>query len=451
MSSIVVDFLSTELTKVPKFLRGILGSNSNSALCNGIIWLSLFWIILYVCYDKLINVLLKHPEFPQYLRSRLTNSIWDLCMHACFLLSYYFHITNKYPDNGWLELKFFEQQQDSVSLLENITFAGLCSCLLANGGIQGVQRSYLCLVKFAALAVACSSAYILGFVDLSFTLAALWALTGMFDDLTRLSFCWFYKKSETCKLLVDSMFASSLMVFCTVYFYVIPLACLIPLGSMRLPGNADLVRLALFISLLCWINLVIYKSPSLNLIFHQLYHLKKSRTAYASLSAVNGRQFQSMALVCLGSGIECSLFPPGSDDGFLMAFLRSEETKRKRLVNVRIRRRNKPMLTKTLKYILALKRKLSLRIRRAISELSSEDSESDSDTTLDSDSDSSTSQYSFVQRHTPIETVRRPSEEVTLPLVDREEDIETIGVQIGNDPLDLSIIQQRVENVEDSA
>lgn len=231
-----------------------------------------FWTKLTLL---VLQILFEHLDYAQYVRSRLGSSIWDLSMHTFVLAAYCFYIAIEHPLSGWSEFNFFKNQQNSVTVLESCTFAGICSCLLANACIHGAQRSYAPLLKFAALTIACSSAYILGwasdqvlsnckiccfsFVKLSFTLAALSALTGMFEDMARLLYCCIYRR---CKFLVDTVFACSLVVFCAVYFYVIPVSCLIPLGSMRLSGNADSVRLALFISLLCWTNLIIYKSVS---------------------------------------------------------------------------------------------------------------------------------------------------------------------------------------------
>ncbi|KAH1005019.1 hypothetical protein HUJ04_006094 [Dendroctonus ponderosae] len=269
-------------------------------------------------------VLFKYLKFPQYLRSRLTNSIWDFSMHTCFLVSFRFYITKKYPYNSWDVLLFFEHQEDSVSLLDSVTFAGLCSCLLANACIQGVQRSFLCFVKFAALAICCSCAYIVGFPNMSFTLAALQAFPGMLEELTRLSFCGLNKSNKIGRAIIDLIFVDSLIVFCIVYLYAIPITCVVPVVLMWFPGNTGLVHLVLLISLLCWISLVIYTSPSVNSTFHQLCHRET-----ASLPTDIENQSLPMRLKCLGTLTECALFPPRLDDGFVMAFLRSEEKKRK--------------------------------------------------------------------------------------------------------------------------
>ncbi|XP_048524087.1 uncharacterized protein LOC109539813 isoform X2 [Dendroctonus ponderosae] len=444
MSSIVFGFLNAELTPIPQFLRGIFGANFNSALTNFITWLFLIWIILYVYYDKLINVLFKYLKFPQYLRSRLTNSIWDFSMHTCFLVSFRFYITKKYPYNSWDVLLFFEHQEDSVSLLDSVTFAGLCSCLLANACIQGVQRSFLCFVKFAALAICCSCAYIVGFPNMSFTLAALQAFPGMLEELTRLSFCGLNKSNKLGRAIIDLIFVDSLIVFCIVYLYAIPITCVVPVVLMWFPGNTGLVHLVLLISLLCWISLVIYTSPSVNSTFHQLCHRET-----ASLPTDIENQSLPMRLKCLGTLTECALFPPRLDDGFVMAFLRSEEKKRKTQLNASRKPKNKNMIIQTLKCMLTIKKKLNQKLKRRRSEESAEASEPDSAQDSDSD-DSSTSHESLteVKTSTKMMELQAKSEEGSLPLEVKEEDFEAIESEIKSDNLDNPIGQDR-EDSED--
>lgn len=95
---------------------------------------------------------------------------------------------------------------------------------------------------------------------MAFALAALLAFTGMWEEMTRLSFCRFYKTGKIGKSVVHLIFIDNLLLSCIIYFYLIPVGCLFPLVSMRLPENSDFLRLPLFMSLLCGINLVIFQS-----------------------------------------------------------------------------------------------------------------------------------------------------------------------------------------------
>ncbi|XP_050293773.1 uncharacterized protein LOC126734271 isoform X2 [Anthonomus grandis grandis] len=368
--SVIRTVLSTELTSIPSSLHQLFGDNFNNTLCNGVTWFVILWCIVHSCFEKILDVYLKRQCFPQYLRIRLTDSLWLLSSYLSYMS--YFIVTTNTINLG--EMLNFKRRIDP-DLFENlpthivVAQAALCAFYLYMGYSEGNR---LCSVhsffKYIVFVVVCSSAYTLRILELPFVLTALLSFVGIFEELSKIMYSLLDRRSKLHKIFIGSIFSLTAIVYFCCYFTIIPVFFLIPLGINLFYEKRNLLRAILFFSLLLWLNIVIYKSMLLNMILHRLYHKKE-----IAKTNEDDKTQQSIKLGCLSHIIECSLFPPRTDESYILAFYRSEAKERRRRLIAKRKPKNQNMILQTLKCMMALRRKLSEKRSQNVDEENSED------------------------------------------------------------------------------
>ncbi|XP_066252389.1 uncharacterized protein [Euwallacea similis] len=362
-SSLIAVALNTELTRIPSLLQNVLGQHFNNSLCNGVTWFLLFWSLLHACYNKGLNLYLRHWGFPEYLRIRLNNTLWMLSFHTAFLS---FFILNE----AFLKFLFdFERLKSSiVSPYETVpehkivAYALLCSFHIFSCYSQLMYwKSLSVFCKYLALSMVCIFAYSSSLLEVPFTLTAIVALSGVSEELCRLYYLLCNgQRGLANKILLNSLFVSSLIVFCILHFLVIPLSFPVSVGAKLFsqePNNTLLVLL--FVSIIAWMNLVMYQSSFLKLSLHWLKH-----TGITEVKGENCDEDTELKDVrnkggCLGSFLECSLFPSRRDVAFTLGRMRLEVKSRQKEMIARRKPKNKNMIIQTLKCMMLIKRKLS--------------------------------------------------------------------------------------------
>ncbi|CAG9772633.1 unnamed protein product [Ceutorhynchus assimilis] len=353
MSSLMHAFFGTELTYIPSGMQKLLGPNFNNALCNGITWLVIFWLTLHFAYDRLISIYLKQLGFSQYLRVRLSHSLWLLACYFSFCI-YYVITINEYNTG---DLMYYRRtiaiHYGVISDRQKIGQAVICSFYLCMAYREGTQMGYCHFFKHVALTIACTTAFILRFLEIPFTITALIAVSGIFQELSKMFYSLLNKDNIICNVVIGSLYISAVIIFCAVYFTIIPLSYLIPMGMKLFSRERNPVILTLFLSLLCWINLLIYKSIFLNAIFHWLYHIKEDKHDEKE------KETRPIQLECHGNIVECSLFPPRTDESFMLALMRSEARKRQRKMIALRKPKNRTFMIQTIKCMMTLHKTLS--------------------------------------------------------------------------------------------
>lgn len=109
------------------------------------------------------QIYLKKLGFTQYLRTRLSQSLWLLAFFISFV-AYYLITINEYNLSNLTNFRrAIITDYGCVSDHKILTHGIVCSFYLHMGYSQGIQlKSLHYFIKFVALAMVCISAYILG-------------------------------------------------------------------------------------------------------------------------------------------------------------------------------------------------------------------------------------------------------------------------------------------------
>ncbi|XP_066146827.1 uncharacterized protein [Euwallacea fornicatus] len=363
-SSLIAVALNSELTRIPSLLQNILGHHFNNSLCNGVTWSLLFWLLFYACYSKGLNLFLKDWGFPEYLRIRLSNTLWMLSFYTLFLS---FFIT-LHSESFFKFLFDFESLKSSIvfryeTIPEHkiVAYAFLCSFHIFSCYNQSMYwRSLSVFYKYLALFAVCVFAYSSRLLEVPFSLTTVVALSEVFEELCRLYYLLCNRQRKLAKILLNSLFVSSLIAFCILHFLVVPLSFPLSVGAKLFsqePNNALLALL--FVAIIVWMYLVIYQSPFLKLSLHWLNHREILEVKDEDSDEETELKDIWNKGGCLGSSFECSLFPPRGDVAFTLGRMRSEVKVRQKQMIARRKPKNKNMIIQTLKCMMVIKRKLS--------------------------------------------------------------------------------------------
>ncbi|KAL1506811.1 hypothetical protein ABEB36_006103 [Hypothenemus hampei] len=205
-------------------------------------------------------------------------------------------------------------------------------------------------------------------------LLAIIATNGILEELSRMVYCLLNKNN----IFTMSLFICHLSVFVSFFIMFIPVSFIIPLGKIIIAGNSDVFLIVLFGSLVCWLNLAIYKSGLFKLIIHYSYHTDKTKIQESS----------TLGKICSTDVIKCSLFPLRTDESYFFAILKSEMEERQKEIIARRKPKSKSMVIQTLKCMMIIKRKLNEKFNQNQSDEDDQDEkDSENDNLIDEQAD----------------------------------------------------------------
>ncbi|CAG9827465.1 unnamed protein product [Diabrotica balteata] len=360
-------FLKTELTCIPSILSKCLGDYYNNALCNGATWVFAFWWILHMGFNKCLNALFKRLKFKQFERDRLINTLWYLGFYGTGLA----YCGAALSQN---EVELFNFKNMHVPTNNNLPtqvvlgYTLILTFYLHTSIWEGITKARVVnMLAYLFLFLFILSSYILRVVEISFSLSALISIAQVVVQITRGLFVILDQKSFYYKLFIAALFVVTFAIHVAVYFIVIPLTFIVPLGIRILSDYPNILLLFLFFNLLGWMISEIYQSVIFKFAYHWLYHSPDSKRK-DSISSNESYEPLDKIQRCSISLIECSLFLPRDDLAFEIQRVRREiQERQSKLMALR---KPKNMFVQTLKCMLTINKKIKERRRRSESESS---------------------------------------------------------------------------------